>query len=132
MTDAGSGSDGSFVLVCAEDELLDGEIDAVDLPQGPVLLARFDGVYRAYQGHCPHQSVQLVEGALDGARLTCRGHNWVFDLTTGDGVNPRRACLARYPVEIREGDVYVGTTAERPGRDATGVAVAAGAASGVE
>ena len=127
MTTTGGESDGRFVLVCSEDELWDGEIDAVDLPQGRVLLSRFEGVYRAYQGRCPHQSVQLVEGTLDGARLTCRGHNWVFDLMTGEGVNPRRACLARYPVEVREGDVYVGTTAERLGRDATGVALAAGA-----
>ena len=122
MTDPGSAPEATFVRVCGEDELWDGEIDAVELPQGPVLLAKFDGVYRAYQGICPHQSVALVEGSLDGARLTCRGHNWVFDLTTGDGVNPRRACLARYPVEVREGDVYVGTNSERPGRDATGVA----------
>lgn len=110
----------AFARVCAEDDLWDGEMEGFDLAQGPVLLFRFDGVYRAYQGMCPHQSVRLEEGELDGCRLTCRGHNWVFDLKTGDGVNPRRASLAIYPVEVREDGVYVGAVAERLGSDATG------------
>lgn len=116
----------AFVRVCGADELWDGEMDSFDLEQGPLLLVKVDGDYRAYQGICPHQSVRLVEGELDDLRLTCRGHNWVFDLRTGQGINPRRACLAVYPVQIRGGDVYVGTVPERPGQDATGAPVAVG------
>ncbi len=124
MTDARQELGAAFVRVCAADELWDGEMDAFDLEEGPLLLVKIDGDYRAYQGICPHQSVPLVEGELDGLQLTCRGHNWVFDLKTGQGVNPRRACLAAYPVRIRDGEVYVGTVPERPGRDATGAPLA--------
>lgn len=110
--------------VCAESDLWDGEMQGFDLAHGAVLLFRADGVYRAYQGMCPHQSVRLAEGELDGCHLTCRGHNWVFDLKTGEGVNPRRASLATYPVQMRTDGVYVGTTAERLGSDATGAPTA--------
>lgn len=123
MTDGGGELDAVFVRVCEEGELWDGEMDAFELEQGPVLLVKIDGSYRAYQGICPHQSVPLVEGELDDLRLTCRGHNWVFDLRTGQGVNPRKACLAVYPVEIRGRDVYVRTVPERPEQDATGAPV---------
>ena len=123
MTSVAGSASAGFVRVCDEDDLWDGEMEAFDLEHGPILLVRIDGLYRAYQGICPHQSQPLVEGSLDDLKLTCSGHSWVFDLRTGEGVNPRRARLAVYPVEVCDGGVYVGSAVERQGRDATGATI---------
>jgi nitrite reductase/ring-hydroxylating ferredoxin subunit len=96
-----------YVAVAAEDELWDGEMESYDIDGAEILLVRIDGQYHAYDGSCPHQSQPLVEGTLDGATLTCIGHEWIFDVRTGQGVNPRTSSLARHDVRIVDGAVLV-------------------------
>ncbi|MGF1468876.1 MAG: Rieske 2Fe-2S domain-containing protein [Sandaracinaceae bacterium] len=100
-----------FVRVCDADELWDGEMDAFDVGEEEILLVRLDGAYRAFQGICPHQSVSLAEGSLEGTTLTCRAHLWQFNACTGQGINPAKERLRRYPVEVRDGGVFVATEA---------------------
>jgi nitrite reductase/ring-hydroxylating ferredoxin subunit len=63
------------------------------------------GVY-ASDNRCPHQGYALVRGDVKDGVLTCAWHNWKFELGTGacryGGENIRT-----YPVEIRQGQVYV-------------------------
>ncbi len=99
-----------FVEVAAEDELWDGEMESYDVDDTEILLVRVDGEYRAYDGICPHQSSSLVEGRLEGSTLTCSAHEWVFDARTGEGINPRTACLRRREVRIADGSVLVSRT----------------------
>jgi nitrite reductase/ring-hydroxylating ferredoxin subunit len=101
-----------FVEVCASDELWDGEMDAFEMGTGEVLLVKIEGQYHAYQIFCPHQKVSLAEGTLEGKTLTCRAHLWQFDAATGRGINPASSCLKRYPIQVRDGVVFVGTTLE--------------------
>jgi len=70
--------------------------------------------WRAIQSICPHQEVELVEGDLEGAVLTCRMHLWQFDVLTGKGVNPEHAELALYPLKVEGDDVYVDVTGIEP------------------
>ena len=72
-----------------------------------VLILKVDGQLHAYDGVCPHQSAPLVEGRFDGHVLTCRAHEWTFDACTGKGINPKGACLRKYPVKIACGRVFV-------------------------
>jgi toluene monooxygenase system ferredoxin subunit len=99
--------DDAFVAVAAEDELWDGEMEAYDVGDAEVLVVKLDGGFTAFDGICPHQSVSLVEGTLDGTTLTCRAHEWSFDVRSGAGVNPRTACLRRHAVRVRDGQVLV-------------------------
>lgn len=61
----------------------------------------------ACNNRCPHEGYPLSEGTLaDGCTLTCNWHNWKFDLVSGETlVGGDR--LTRYPVEVRDGHVYV-------------------------
>ena len=102
-TDTGT----DYVEVAADDELWDGEMESYEVGDTEVLVVKIDGTHHAFHGICPHQSVALVEGELDGTTLTCRGHEWSFDVTTGSGINPRGYCLVRHGVEIRDGAVLV-------------------------
>ena len=58
---------------------------------------------------CPHQDIPLVEGKFDGKLLVCRAHQWMFDASTGQGVNPSNCQLAEYPLKIDGDDVMVDT-----------------------
>jgi toluene monooxygenase system ferredoxin subunit len=66
------------------------------------------GDIRAYQGYCPHQKTALADGELDGHILTCAAHSWQFNLSTGEGVNPKRCQLYRYGVKVEDAAISVG------------------------
>lgn len=113
MSEAGrtAGFTAGFTAIADEDDLWDGEMESYDLDGREILLIRLDGEYHAYDGACPHQSTSLVTGTLDGHLLTCSAHEWEFDARTGQGVNPRTACLRRRQVRIADGRVFVARTA---------------------
>src|SRR5262245_35515830 len=88
-----------------------------DLPPGggvPVevggkLIAVFNlgGSFYAIDNECPHKGASLADGALLETRIVCPMHRWQFDLKTGQNpINPELR-VRRYPVEVREGDVWV-------------------------
>lgn len=99
----------------ALDELWEGEMRAAHVDGHELVVLRLHGGdVHVYQGICPHQEQRLADGEFDGTVLTCFGHLWQFDAVTGDGVNPTGCTLARYPVEIVEGDIRVATTDVSP------------------
>lgn len=104
-------TEAEFAAIAADDDLWDGEMESYDLDGQEVLLIRLDGEYHAYDGTCPHQSTSLVQGTLNGNLLTCSSHEWEFDARTGQGVNPRTACLRRREVRVAGGRVLVSRTA---------------------
>ena len=82
-----------------------------DVGSQEVLILNVDGQLHAYDGVCPHQSMTLVEGRFDGKTLVCRAHEWSFDACSGQGINPRSACLRRFPLRIEDGKVFVAVEA---------------------
>jgi len=95
-------ADGPFVELCEVDELWDGDMESFDVEDEEVLVVKVDGEIHAYDGICPHQSVSLVEGNLDGKVLTCRAHEWQFDVLSGISVNPTGECLRQHEVRITD------------------------------
>jgi len=104
MPDSGRGpdahADDGYVELIEADALWDGEMESFDVGDDEVLVVKVDGQIRAYDGICPHQSQSLVEGDLEGGILTCRAHEWQFDVRTGQGVNPRDTCLLRHDARV--------------------------------
>lgn len=98
-----------FVDVADADEFWDGEMDAFDVGDHEVLVVKLPEGFVAYNGICPHQSVSLVEGRLEEGVLTCRAHEWQFDIRTGAGVNPKNEYLQRFPVRVHDGSVLIGS-----------------------
>lgn len=95
-------------------ELWDGEMRACRLGRHRVLLLKHKGVVRAYEDRCAHQGVPLSEGEFEDGVLTCRAHCWQYDAGTGQGINPANACLKRFPVLIRDGNILVELGALKP------------------
>ena len=79
------------------------------------LFATPDGI-RACNNRCPHEGYPLSEGTLDrDCWLTCHWHNWKFNLK--DGANLYGGDRLRvYPVEVRDGKIWV-DTADEPSED---------------
>lgn len=95
------------IEVCGVDQLWDGEMERFRIGGTAILLVRLDGQFHAYQARCPHQGAELSDGELDDRVLTCAAHRWQFDATSGQGVNPRRTCLKRFPVHVEKGKVWI-------------------------
>jgi toluene monooxygenase system ferredoxin subunit len=79
----------------------------VDVAGRRVVLVNEGGTPSAFADRCAHQGVPISEGRLQGGVITCRAHEWQYDARTGQGINPASARLVRYPVEIRDGEIWV-------------------------
>lgn len=73
----------------------------------PVLAGVIDGEIIATAGVCPHEDVRLAGGHVEHGCLTCPGHGYVFDLSTGACTHDPSLVLRRYRVSIEDGDVWV-------------------------
>jgi 3-phenylpropionate/trans-cinnamate dioxygenase ferredoxin subunit len=93
-----------------------------DVPKGTAVSADIDGTevavvhaeddnFYAVHDVCSHAEVPLSEGEVDGCTLECWLHGSRFDLRTGEPTGlPATEPVPVYPVEVRDGDVYVSLT----------------------
>ncbi|MDX1747739.1 MAG: Rieske 2Fe-2S domain-containing protein, partial [Halobacteriales archaeon] len=77
-------------------------------------LFHHEGQFFATDNRCPHMGFPLTEGTVENGVLTCPWHHARFELSCGDTFDPFADDVRTYPVEIRDGDVYVDPN---PGRD---------------
>jgi NAD(P)H-dependent nitrite reductase small subunit len=56
---------------------------------------------------CPHHGAPLHEGFVSGEQVTCPWHQWQFRLRDGVCSNIPGVRTAAYPVEVREGTIWV-------------------------
>jgi nitrite reductase (NADH) small subunit len=79
-------------------------------------------VFRTRQGwyaidqSCPHRGGPLADGIVADGCVTCPLHDRRFDLTTGRCDNDDQVQVATYPVEVREGLVWVEASGLTPPR----------------
>lgn len=68
----------------------------------------FDDTLYALGDECPHRGAALSDGDLspDGF-VACPLHAWEYNLKTGRGREDWEGCVARFPIEERDGAVYV-------------------------
>jgi|SRR5579859_7015614 len=98
-----------WIEVATLDDLWGGDMLGVEVEGEQILLVYPDGgAIRAYKGLCPHQQALLADGDLEKNILTCYGHNWQFDVTTGQGINPQNSRLYGYEVKLEGKGIYVG------------------------
>jgi toluene monooxygenase system ferredoxin subunit len=97
----------AYQRVVELDQLWSGDLLAQRVAGIKVVLVRIDDTVHAFEDRCAHLGMELSQGKLEGRVLTCRAHEWQYDVTTGRGVNPARACLRRFAVKIEDGQVLV-------------------------
>ncbi|TNM39634.1 non-heme iron oxygenase ferredoxin subunit [Nocardioides albidus] len=98
----------TFERVASLADVPEGEALGVTVDRYDVAIARDGDEVFALQDLCSHAAVQLSEGEVDGGTIECWLHGSCFDLRTGKPTNfPATEPVATFPVEVRDGDVYV-------------------------
>ena len=96
-----------FQRVAKIEDLWSGEMMGLEVNGECILLVNVDNHIYAYADICPHQKSRLSEGTLRDKILRCGRHHWEFDVRSGSGVNPRNACLKRFPIRVDGEDILV-------------------------
>ncbi len=99
----------TFQRVCALADVPKGSVLAREVDGTPVALVHCDdGSVHAVADECTHQEIPLSEGEVAGCTLECWLHGSAFDLRTGAPTSPPATePVAVYPVEVRDGDLYI-------------------------
>ncbi|MFZ1034146.1 MAG: Rieske 2Fe-2S domain-containing protein, partial [Candidatus Acidiferrales bacterium] len=73
----------NFVEVASVEQLPSGSGRVVRIDGKEVAIFNVDGTIYATADSCLHQGLSLGTSKLDGKVVTCRGHGWKYDVTTG-------------------------------------------------
>ena len=88
-------------------ELPPGTRKRLDYPPFGVLLVNLGGVPYAIDDTCNHAGESLSKGEIDGCRVVCPAHGYVFDFRTGHLVEPAGLCDNQRTFEVTaEGDHF--------------------------
>lgn len=75
-------------------------------------LLKRSGTIMAFTAACPHAGAPLCEGWIDPlGRIVCPDHKYRFDPANGRNTSGEGYKLFTYPVEIRDGGIFVGILA---------------------
>ena len=100
----------SFERACSLDDVRPDEALAVTLGDLEVAVARDGDEVFAVENICSHAAVALSEGEVSDCTVECWLHGSRFDLRTGKPTGlPATEPIATFPVDVRDGDVYVDT-----------------------
>ncbi len=69
-------------------------------------LSKPPGVY-VIDNSCPHASGNLSAGVVKNGVVKCPWHGWKFSVCTGRSAQGSVARVRTYPVQVRDGGVYV-------------------------
>lgn len=107
-----------FYDVVAFDDLENGKIQPFSVAGKNVVLVRDGEAVHALEGRCPHKDAPMEQGAFcytpEGVGvIVCPWHKAVFDVADGALREPVSLDpLKCFPVEIRDGRVWVGARAQ--------------------
>jgi 3-phenylpropionate/trans-cinnamate dioxygenase ferredoxin component len=98
-----------MIRVCSTADVPKGGTLAVSAEGvGVAVVHGEDGGYYAIYDECSHAEIPLSEGEVDGHTVECWLHGSRFDLRTGEPTGlPATEPVPVYPVEVRDGDVYL-------------------------
>ncbi|MGC5033257.1 non-heme iron oxygenase ferredoxin subunit [Micromonospora sp. DT229] len=101
-----------MIRICAVEDLPKGTVISADVEGTQIALVHGeDDRFYAVHDECSHAAVALSEGEVEGCTLECWLHGSRFDLRTGEPTGlPATEPVPVYPVEVRDGDIYVSLT----------------------
>jgi 3-phenylpropionate/trans-cinnamate dioxygenase ferredoxin reductase subunit len=73
-----------------------------------IAIARSGGQVYALDNYCTHLACHLSSGKVDGGGMVCLCHGSIFDLATGEPINPPATRPVKsYPAREEDGQIYV-------------------------
>ncbi|MCE9647477.1 MAG: non-heme iron oxygenase ferredoxin subunit [Chloroflexi bacterium] len=102
-----------FVEIAPASELPNGERLFVDLGDRPIVIFNIAGQLFAIGDVCSHDDGPLGDGTIEDHNIVCPRHGAEFDVRTGKAVAmPAVIDIPAYPVQIRDGTIFVGIPKE--------------------
>jgi len=108
---------GRFVRAATLAELEASGRLVVHLEGHTIALFLAGGRVYAVDNRCPHMGFPLSRGTVQDGILTCHWHHARFDLEGGGTFDPWADDLRTFPVEVREGEVWVDVAVPPPAVD---------------
>jgi nitrite reductase/ring-hydroxylating ferredoxin subunit len=99
----------NYVAVAGVEQLPLGRGIVVTIEGKDIALFNVNGTVYAMDDGCLHHGVSLGASELDGKIVTCRGHGWKYDVTTGSTLNVPGYGVAAYSVKVVDGKIMVAT-----------------------
>ncbi|MDL5361609.1 Rieske 2Fe-2S domain-containing protein [Halalkalicoccus sp. NIPERK01] len=96
-----------FVEVASVDDLEENDRTLVTTRGQAIALFRHEGEIHAVDNRCPHMGFPLAQGTVEDGVLTCHWHHARFELSCGSTFDPFADDVPTYPVEIRDGEIWV-------------------------
>jgi toluene monooxygenase system ferredoxin subunit len=96
-----------WMRLMAVDELRNEEMLAFNITGKPILVIKSQNTIGAFEDKCLHLGMPLSQGCLTNGILTCKAHHWQYNAVSGAGINPSDVHLKRYPLEIREDEIWI-------------------------
>ncbi|MBI4551131.1 MAG: Rieske (2Fe-2S) protein [Candidatus Latescibacteria bacterium] len=103
------------IRVASVEELKQQGCIVVTEGPGPIAVFYHDGNVHAVDNRCPHMGFPLHRGTVQDGILTCHWHHAQFDLVSGCTFNLFADDVPTYPVEVRDGGVYLTPLRDRSG-----------------
>ncbi|MEX3017551.1 thiamine pyrophosphate-binding protein [Gymnodinialimonas hymeniacidonis] len=107
-----------WISVGRVEDLPEGRVKTVTARTTSLCLSHFDGQWAAMDNRCPHQGGPLGEGTIEkGVEgqcwIRCPWHGWDFDPLTGAPPGGHEDTGQKtYPVDVRDGEIFVGLDSE--------------------
>ena len=100
-------SSGHWVRVAALADLSPIPCAVLHVEGRTVALVRDQGRLFAVDNRCPHMGFPLDRGSVCDGILTCHWHHARFDLATGGTFDQWADDVQAYPVEVRDGELWI-------------------------
>ena len=103
----------SFVRATSLADLQTAATQTIQLNGHTVALWYVDGEVYAVDNRCPHMGFPLDRGSVKDGILTCHWHHARFDLESGGTFDQWADDVRAFPVEVRDGEVWVDLATHR-------------------
>lgn len=102
-------TDESWVRICTVDEipLLGARVLECEGSENIALFRPAAERVFALADRCPHKGGPLSQGIVSGDSVTCPLHGWNIGLDSGQACAPDVGCARSYPVQVRQGEVWL-------------------------
>jgi nitrite reductase/ring-hydroxylating ferredoxin subunit len=97
----------NYIEAAKLDDLPPGRGTCVRVAGKDIALFNVDGTIYAMNDSCLHQGLSLGTSELKGNVVTCRGHGWKYDVTTGNLLVSPGFGVASYAVKVLDGKIFV-------------------------
>jgi len=84
-----------------------GEAREFEINGKTVCVANTGDTYAAMDNVCLHRGGPLGQGMVDGNKIICPWHGWMFDVTTGASTHDTNARVRVFPLKVEGEEVFI-------------------------